>query len=92
MNTMSSIQKTTIRNESKSKVQRFQDGLFLVLSQFSALFVLIVLLGIIISLIINAMPALKEFGLGFFVSSDWDINKQKFGGLISIYGTLVCHK
>ena len=59
------------------------------LSQFSALFVLIVLLGIIISLIINAMPALKEFGLGFFVSSDWDINKQKFGGLISIYGTLV---
>jgi len=86
---MSSIQKTTIRNESKSKVQRFQDGLFLVLSQFSALFVLIVLLGIIISLIINAMPALKEFGLGFFVSSDWDINKQKFGGLISIYGTLV---
>ena len=89
MNTMSSIQKTTIRNESKSKVQRFQDGLFLVLSQFSALFVLIVLLGIIISLIINAMPALKEFGLGFFVSSDWDINKQKFGGLISIYGTLV---
>ena len=62
---------------------------FLVLSQFSALFVLIVLLGIIISLIINAMPALKEFGLGFFVSSDWDINKQKFGGLISIYGTLV---
>ena len=89
MNTMSSIQKTTIRNESKSKVQRFQDGLFLVLSQFSALVVLIVLLGIIISLIINAMPALKEFGLGFFVSSDWDINKQKFGGLISIYGTLV---
>lgn len=89
MNTMSSIQKTTIRNQSKSKVQRFQDGLFLVLSQFSALFVLIVLLGIIISLIINAMPALKEFGLGFFVSSDWDINKQKFGGLISIYGTLV---
>ena len=89
MNTMSSIQKTKIRNESKSKVQRFQDGLFLVLSQFSALFVLIVLLGIIISLIINAMPALKEFGLGFFVSSDWDINKQKFGGLISIYGTLV---
>jgi phosphate transport system permease protein len=86
---MSSIQKTTIRNQSKSKVQRFQDGLFLVLSQFSALFVLIVLLGIIISLIINAMPALKEFGLGFFVSSDWDINKQKFGGLISIYGTLV---
>ncbi len=89
MNTISNMQKSTIRNTKTSKIQRMQDIAFHVLSQFSALFVLIVLLGIIISLVINALPALKEFGFGFFFSADWDINKQKFGGLISIYGTLV---
>ena len=69
--------------------QRHQDTLFKFVSQFSALLVLFVLLGIIASLMINAWPALKEFGPGFFFSPDWDINKEKFGGLISIYGTLV---
>lgn len=72
-----------------SNVQRHQDTAFKIVTQFSALLVLFVLLGIIVSLMINAWPALKEFGLGFFFSSDWDINKEKFGGLISIYGTLV---
>jgi|APCry1669193181_1035450.scaffolds.fasta_scaffold29996_1 phosphate transport system permease protein len=89
MNAISSSQKSSIRNDKTSKIQRIQDGAFLIVSQFSALVVLIVLLGIIISLFINALPALKEFGLGFFFSADWNINKQKFGGLISIYGTLV---
>ncbi|MFZ9642502.1 MAG: phosphate ABC transporter permease subunit PstC [Candidatus Methylopumilus sp.] len=89
MNTISNSQQSSIRNDKTSRVQRIQDAVFHIVSQFSALFVLIVLLGIIISLVINAIPALNQFGLGFFFSADWDINKQKFGGLISIYGTLV---
>ena len=89
MNTISNSPQSSIRNDKTSRVQRIQDAVFHIVSQFSALFVLIVLLGIIISLVINAIPALNQFGLGFFFSADWDINKQKFGGLISIYGTLV---
>jgi len=70
------------------KGQNLLEFIFLRISQASALLVLIVLLGIFISLLINAWPVFKEFGLGFFFSSDWNINKNKFGGLISIYGTL----
>jgi phosphate transport system permease protein len=72
-----------------SKREKIFELLFFKASQISALFVLIVLLGIFISLLINAWPSLKEFGLGFFFSSDWNINKNKFGGLIGIYGTVV---
>lgn len=75
--------------EKNSKIQRYQDFCFSLISLLSALTVLFVLLGIIISLIINAWPALREFGVNFFFSEAWDINKEKFGGLISIYGTVV---
>lgn len=81
-----------IRNkelEKISKIQRFQDIFFWIVTAFCALSVLFVLLGIIISLILNAWPALKEFGISFFFSSAWDVNREKFGGLISIYGTIV---
>jgi phosphate transport system permease protein len=47
------------------------------------------LLGIIISLVINAWPALHTFGPAFFFTQEWDIVKGEFGGLIAIYGTLV---
>jgi phosphate transport system permease protein len=51
--------------------------------------VLFALLGIIVSLFINAWPALKEFGPQFFITPSWDIVNDDFGGLIAIYGTLV---
>jgi phosphate transport system permease protein len=60
-----------------AKIQRVQDLL------------LIALLGIIISLVINAAPALREFGFGFFFTQEWDIVNGEFGGLIAIYGTLI---
>ena len=69
--------------------QRIQDFLFHAITQFFSMLVLFVLAGIIGSLLINAWPALKEFGPGFFLSDKWDIVNDQFGGLISIYGTLV---
>jgi phosphate transport system permease protein len=69
--------------------QRIQDFLFHGVTQFFSMLVLFVLAGIIGSLLINAWPALKEFGPGFFVSDKWDIVNDQFGGLISIYGTLI---
>jgi phosphate transport system permease protein len=59
------------------------------LTQSFALIVLFALLGIILSLIINAYPALNKFGLGFFTRIEWDIIQGEFGGLIAIYGTVV---
>jgi phosphate transport system permease protein len=50
---------------------------------------LVVLLGIIVSLVISAWPALAEFGFPFFYTIEWDIINSKFGGLIAIFGTVV---
>ena len=72
-----------------AKLQRIQDFAFHHVTQFFAMIVLFALLGIMISLFINAWPALSTFGLGFFIDPEWDIGKDKFGGLIAIYGTLV---
>ena len=69
--------------------QRIQDFLFHAITQFFSMLVLFVLAGIIGSLLINAWPALKTFGPGFFLDDGWDIVNDQFGGLISIYGTLV---
>jgi phosphate transport system permease protein len=53
-----------------------------------ALSVLAVLVGIIISLMIGAWPALKEFGPAFITTVEWDPVNDKFGALIAIVGTL----
>jgi phosphate transport system permease protein len=37
----------------------------------------------------DAQPAIREYGLQFFTSQEWDVDKEKFGGLPYIYGTIV---
>lgn len=65
------------------------DSLFSLLAHAAAWLTLALLAGIIISLVIGAAPAIKEFGLGFLWSSDWDPVQDKYGGLVMIYGTLM---
>ena len=68
--------------------QRFQDFLFHKITFAFALSVLMVLVGIIISLIIGAWPALKEFGPAFITTVEWDPVNDQYGALIAIVGTL----
>ena len=84
-----SVSAVSNRATKVAKVQRFQDAVFHRATQLFALSVLLVLLGIIGSLFINAWPALKEFGPKFFITEEWDVVNGQFGGLIAIYGTLV---
>ena len=65
------------------------DTVFAALVHGAAWLTLALLAGIILSLVIGAAPAIKEFGLGFLWSSDWDPVKNKYGGLVMIYGTLM---
>ncbi len=65
------------------------DAIFRALTLAFALIVLLILGGIIISLLGGALPALKEFGFGFFVTDRWNPVTEKFGALAPIYGTLV---
>jgi phosphate transport system permease protein len=71
------------------KIQKVQDFVFHKSTLFFALSVLVALIGIIISLIVNAWPALSTFGLGFFFTVEWDIINGQFGGLIAVFGTVV---
>ena len=89
MNTSQSSDMLTPQAEKILKLQRLQDFIFHQSTLFFALSVLVALIGIIISLIINAWPALREFGLGFFFTIEWDIINGQFGGLIAVFGTVV---
>jgi len=89
MNTSQLSDMLTPQAERILKRQRIQDFIFHKSTLFFAMTVLFALIGIIISLIISAWPALREFGLGFFFTIEWDIINGQFGGLIAIFGTVV---
>ena len=65
------------------------DSAFRNLTRFFALVVFSLLAAILVSLVISSSVTLKQFGLGFLVSSDWDPVKENFGALVPVYGTLV---
>ncbi len=71
-----------------AKRQRIEDIFFHRVTQGFSLLVLVALLGIIISLFINAWPAFQKFGLGFVWRVEWDVVNEEFGAAIAIVGTL----
>lgn len=68
--------------------QRIQDGVFHRVTQGFSLLVLAALVGIIVSLFMNALPAFQKFGLQFIWRVEWDIINEEFGAAIAIFGTL----
>jgi phosphate transport system permease protein len=65
------------------------DRLFAGMALGAALLTLALLAGIIVSLLIGAAPAIREYGLGFLLRSEWDPVQNRYGGLVMIYGTLM---
>jgi phosphate transport system permease protein len=65
------------------------DRLFAFLAKAAAWVTLGLLAAIMVSLLIGAWPAIKEYGLGFLINSEWDPVQDKYGGLVMIYGTLM---
>ena len=65
------------------------DAIFRGLTLGFAGLVLVVLAGVIASLVVGALPALKQFGLGFLTTESWNPVTEKFGALAPVYGTLV---
>jgi phosphate transport system permease protein len=62
---------------------------FRLLALGAALVVLLLFAGMLGALVIGAIPAIKAFGLGFITTEAWRPSREIFGGLASIYGTLV---
>ncbi len=71
------------------KSARWADAVFSALAHGAAILTLLLLAGIIVSLLIGAAPSIKEYGLSFLWSTDWDPVQNKYGGLVMIYGTLM---
>jgi phosphate transport system permease protein len=65
------------------------DARFRLLTLAAALLVVAIFLGIMVSLVTGALPALKAFGWGFLSSSVWNPVTEKFGAFAAIYGTVV---
>ncbi len=65
------------------------DRLFGWAAKGAALLTLALLIGILLSLIAGAWPAITKYGLGFLTSSVWDPVQDEYGGLVMIYGTLM---
>jgi phosphate transport system permease protein len=83
---------TYARQQDRSRALRWfnlTDTTFRIASLSAAVFVLLLLGGIIISLIIGAMPAFQKFGLNFLTVQRWDPNADIYGALAPIYGTIV---
>lgn len=74
--------------ESIARRQRLQDAVFHRITQFFSLLVLAALMGIIVSLFINAWPAFQRFGVQFIWHVEWDVVNEDFGAAIAIVGTL----
>jgi phosphate transport system permease protein len=68
---------------------RLTDIIFHALTRLAAIFVLVLLGGVIVSLIKGSIPALDAFGLNFLFEERWNPVTEKFGALAPIYGTLV---
>ncbi len=65
------------------------DIIFGFLVKLSALLVLLMMGGIIVSLIISSWPSIQKFGFSFLWNKTWDAPNEQFGALVPIYGTLV---
>lgn len=68
---------------------KLQDMFFRQVTLLFALVVLAALVGTLLSLAAEALPALREFGPSFLWSKVWSVPDDRFGALSAIYGTLV---
>jgi phosphate transport system permease protein len=67
----------------------FGDAVFKILAYFFGLFLLFITLFIMYQLLFQGIPAIREFGIGFLWSTEFDPVQQQFGALQFIQGTLV---
>ncbi|OIP75866.1 MAG: hypothetical protein AUK48_06635 [Oscillatoriales cyanobacterium CG2_30_44_21] len=74
---------------SRPRFSLWLDSIFQRTTQGLAIAILLLVAAIVIELAIAAIPALKEFGLGFLWTMAWNPVKNIYGILPQIYGTLV---
>lgn len=74
---------------SKTSKAKWQDFVFHKITFSFAFLVLAVLVGVLLSLLIGAWPAIEKFGPGFVTRIEWDPINNEYGAMIGIAGTLI---
>lgn len=68
----------------------YKDKFFLAASLISALSILLIIIGIIVSLFIESFDAIKAFGFfDFIFSTSWDYNEEIFGAGRALLGSIL---
>lgn len=75
--------------QTQSSSAKMREFIFFNLTKGASIFVLVILFAIFAALVYYSLPAISKFGIGFLVSSDWDVVKEQFGGAASIYGSII---
>ena len=65
------------------------DKIFRTLLIIAAAIIPIVVVGMILMMVLNSLPTLEGFGLGFLTGREWKPAERIFGALPFIYGTIV---
>ncbi|MDH2924725.1 phosphate ABC transporter membrane protein 1 (PhoT family) [Nicoletella semolina] len=65
------------------------EGVFRNTTRFFAIFVFILLAAILVSLVIGSWDSLREFGIAFLWTNEWDPVQNQYGALVPIVGTLI---
>jgi phosphate transport system permease protein len=93
LGTKSNAEKPSSRDSVKSwqfwRQTGVSDKLFSTTTMIFAMVIAIMLIGLVIILITDAMPAIKQFGWSFITNTTWDPVKGIYGALPAIYGTLL---
>ena len=71
------------------RMSHLGDTMFEWLARGAAFVTLLLLLGIIVALTVEAWPSIREYGLKFLVTAEWDPVQNRYGGLVMIYGTVM---
>ncbi len=82
MNTQALALRTHLQREART------EGVFRVATKFSAILVLVLLAGVILSLIYGSWPALAMFKWSFVTGEHWNPVTEVFGARTPIYGTI----
>jgi phosphate transport system permease protein len=80
--------KTSSTGLQRGKFKRRPD-LFMVLTWVASAAAVLTLLWILESIITPAWPAIQKTGVGFFTSTVWDVNRDRYGALPFLIGTTV---
>ena len=83
------VDQAELTARAKARRSVVEDRIFYWLTLASAVFVVVMLIGVLVSLVVGSWPALWKFGIGFIWTERWSPVKQIFGALTPIYGTIV---